>query len=105
MTITYNMHRRVNAPVVFKGLKGQYILFAGGTVVADLFLFAVLYIAGLNHWICLLLCTGAGVLGIGGSYYCSRHYGIHGWRKRRVARMTPKALRSGTRRIFIQLKK
>jgi len=105
MPTTYTMHRRVNAPVEFKGLKGQYILFAGGTVVADLFLFALLYIIGLNHWICLVLCTGLGAVGIGGSYYFSRQYGVHGWRKRSVARKTPKVLRSNTRRIFIQLKK
>ncbi|MBN9383546.1 MAG: DUF4133 domain-containing protein [Chitinophagaceae bacterium] len=105
MPTIYTMHRRVNAPIEFKGLKGPYILLAGGTVVTVLFLFAILYILGFNSWICLLLCTGMGVLGIGGSYYCCRHYGIHGWRKRRVAGKTPAALRSNSRQIFTRLKK
>jgi len=105
MPTTYTTHRRVNAPVEFKGLKGQYILFAGGSVIAGLFLFALLYIIGLNDWLCLVLCVSAGMFGIGGSYYLSRRYGVHGWRKRRMARKTPRALRSGTRRLFIQLKK
>lgn len=105
MPAIYTMHRRVNAPVEFKGLKGQYILFAGGTVVADLFLFAILHILGVNDLICLVLCFGTGAIGISGAYHFSRRYGIHGWRKRRMARKIPAALRSNSRRIFIQLKK
>jgi hypothetical protein len=105
MSTIYTTHRRINAPVEFKGLKGPYILFAGGTVVADLFLFAILHILGVNDLICLILCFGTGALGIGGAYHLSRRYGVHGWRKRRAARRLPKVLRCDSRSLFLELKK
>ena len=98
------IHRRVNAPVEFKGLKGQYILFAGGTIIGGLFLFAILYIVGLNSWVCLVLCSGVGVMGVGGSFYYSHRYGVYGWRKRRLARRTPRLLRTVSRHLFLDLK-
>jgi hypothetical protein len=105
MSTIYTNHRRVNAPIGFKGLKGQYILYAGGAIVAALFLFALLYIAHVNSWVCLLLCLGTGGSGIGGAYHFSHRYGVYGWRKRRAARRLPKALRSGSRKQYLQLKK
>ncbi|HVU56060.1 MAG TPA: DUF4133 domain-containing protein [Puia sp.] len=105
MYAVFKMHRRVNAPVEFKGLKGQYILYAGTTVIGSMMLFAILYIVGVNSYFCLFLCFGIGVVGIGGAYHLSQRYGAHGWRKRRRARASPKALRSGSRRMYWQLKK
>jgi len=105
MYTVFKVHRRVNAPVTFKGLKGQYILFAGAAVVSSMILFAVLYIAGVNSYICLLLCFGIGTIGIGGAYHFSHRYGVYGWRKRSRARASPKTMRAGSRLVYLQLKK
>ncbi|MDO6433044.1 DUF4133 domain-containing protein [Flavitalea sp. BT771] len=104
MHTLYQVHRRVNTPIELNGLKGQYILYAGGTVLADLFLFAILYIAGVSSWVCLVLCFGMGVLGIGTAYHFSGRYGVYGWRKQQMAKQFPKALRSAGRSLYAQLK-
>ncbi|HEY8970720.1 MAG TPA: DUF4133 domain-containing protein [Puia sp.] len=105
MYTIFKVHRRVNAPVEFKGLKGQYILYAGATVIGCMVLFAILYIARVNSYLCLFLCFGLGAMGIGRIYHLSQRYGVYGWRKSRRARRAPKALRSGSRREYLQLKK
>lgn len=105
MSTMYKIHRRIDAPIELGGLKGQYILYAGGCVIANMLLFAILYIAGVNNWICLLLCFGSGGVGIGMTHRYSRHYGPHGWHKRRLAARIPKALRAYSRRPYLELKK
>jgi hypothetical protein len=104
MPTVYKMHRRVNAPVEFKGLKGQYIFYAGASVIAAMLLFASLYIVGVNSYVCLVISFGIGGMGIGAAYHLSQRYGVYGWRKRQRARAAPKALKGGSRRQYLQLK-
>jgi uncharacterized membrane protein YccC len=78
MYTVFKTHRRVNAPVEFKGLKGQYILYAGGVVIGSMILFAILYIVGVNSYLCLFLCFGIGISGISRAYHLSQRYGVYG---------------------------
>ena len=104
MYTVYKMHRRVNAPLEFHGLKAQYIFYAGGLVVADMLLFAILYIVGVNNYVCLALCFGIGAAGLGVCHYLSHRYGPHGWRKRHMAGTLPNGLRPRGRRVYLHLK-
>ena len=101
----YITHRGINRPLEFKGLKAQYILYAGGIVVSDLLLFAILYISGLSSWICLPVCGGAGTAGVGMCYRCSRLYGEFGWIRKKAAERMVSTLRCPSRRLFTQLEK
>ena len=49
----YQINKGINKPIEFKGLKAQYIWYLGGGLVALLILFAIIYIAGVNMFICL----------------------------------------------------
>jgi len=49
----YQINRGINRPVEFKGLKAQYIWYLGGGLVCLLILFAIIYIIGINIFICL----------------------------------------------------
>jgi hypothetical protein len=60
---------------------------------------------GVNSYLCLLVCFGIGASCIGRAFHLSHHYGIYGWRKRRRARASPKALKSDSRRVYLLLKK
>ncbi len=51
----YQINKGINKPVEFKGLKAQYIWYLGGGLVALLILFAIIYIVGINIFICLAL--------------------------------------------------
>lgn len=101
--IVYSINRGINRPFTFRGLKAQYILYAGGIVLGDLLLYAILYISGLSSWLCLPVCGGLGVTGIGWCYKCSRKYGEYGWMKKRASERTPANLRCTSRRLFTQL--
>jgi hypothetical protein len=47
----YKINKGINNPIVFKGLKGQYIGYLAIGLL--LLLFAILYILGVNMFVCL----------------------------------------------------
>ncbi len=59
----YSINKAINKPVEFKGLKAQYIWYLAGGLVLLLIFFAILYICGINAFICLGLIAllGAGL--------------------------------------------
>ena len=93
MASVYHINKGINKPIEFKGLKAQYIWYLGGGLVALLIFFAVLYIAGVNIFICV------GVIGISGSglflyvYYLSGKYGEHGLMKKVARKAVPKVIK------------
>ena len=64
----YKINKAINQPIYFKGLRAQFIWYLGGGLVGLLILFAILYISGVNPFICL------GLIFIGGAFFCSRVY-------------------------------
>jgi membrane protein DedA with SNARE-associated domain len=104
-TSVYPINKGVNRPIEFHGLKGQYILYAGGILAGDLIFFCILYISGLNSWICLLIVACGGAFGIWTVFRLSRRYGEFGLLKKRALKSIPRAIRSRTRKVFTQLKK
>ena len=103
-TSTYKINRRVNAPIEFRGLKAQYILYAGGILTGDLLLFSILYVSGLSSWICVLTVAGLGGWGIHRVYRVSNKYGQFGLSKKRAVKKIPKSIHSHSRQPFTQLK-
>ena len=101
----YQINKGINKPVEFKGLKAQYIWYLAGGVLGLLILFAILYIAGVNTYICL------GIVGFLGTalfvtiYRMSNKYGEHGIMKKMARRSVPHVLKSNSRKVFIQLVK
>lgn len=101
---TYTINRGIGKPIEFRGLKAQYILYAGGLVIADFLLFVILYICHVNSWVCVVLSFGSGAAGISVLYQRSRKYGEYGWARKRAGKNTPRALCCRTYTLFIQLK-
>ena len=96
----YAINKGVNRPVEFRGLKGQYIWWLAGGIVFLLGLFAVMYIAGVNPFVCVGMIGVAGFVLFWQVYRLSRVYGVYGWMKRGAARKLPVRIRSGTRKVF-----
>lgn len=100
----YKINKGINKPIEFKGLKAQYIAYLAAGLIALLILFAVLYIIGVNIFVCLFL---TGLLGTGlfmTVYRMSNKYGQHGLLKKMAARSLPDHIKSKSRRPFLQLK-
>lgn len=104
MSSVYQINKGINKPIEFKGLKAQYIWYLGGGVVILLILFAVLYICGVNPFVCL------GVIGISGTglfmyvYKLSRTYGEHGVMKKMARKGVPDVVKNySAERMVAQL--
>ena len=102
MSAVYTINKNINKPIEFKGLKAQYIWYLGGGVLFLLILFAVLYICGVNPFVCLgliLLFGGALFLYI---YRLSHKYGEYGMMKRVARKAVPRILKVYSRKCFIE---
>src|ERR1700730_8984982 len=97
-TSVYRINKGINRPIEFKGLKSQYIWYLGGGLLILLILFAILYICGLNPFVCL------GIIFILGSglffyvYQLSHKYGQHGMMKNIAKRSIPKSIKNHSRK-------
>jgi hypothetical protein len=98
----YNFNKGVNRSIEFRGLKAQYIWWLGGGIVILLALFAGMYIAGINPFICLALIAIAGTMLFTQVYRVSRKYGEHGLMKKTALRRLPLLIRSTTRKPFLK---
>lgn len=101
MASVYKINKGVNASVMFKGLKAQYIWWLGGGLVSLLLLFAILYIIGINMFVCLGLITVLGVLLFKKVYAMSKRYGEYGLMKQIGQRRVPKLIVCRSRKMFM----
>ena len=102
MASVYKINRGVNQPVIFKGLKAQYIWYLGGGLVILLISFAILYICGVNMFICLGIVFIAGGILFKRVYGMSRKYGEHGLMKKIGKRQVPGLIKNNSRKVFIR---
>jgi len=100
----YRINKGINKPVEFKGLKAQYIVYLAIGLIALLIVFALLYIAGIKMFFCLVLIVVLGVLLFMAVYRMSDMYGQHGLLKKMAKRNIPGYLKTGSRKSFLQLK-
>lgn len=98
----YTINKGINKSIVFKGLKAQYIWYLGGGLVGLLILFAVLYICGVNSYVCLGFILIAGTAVVTGVYRLSNKYGEHGMMKAAAQRKLPATIKNRSRKVFIQ---
>lgn len=98
----YPINKGINQPLVFKGLKAQYIWYLGGGLVVLLVLFAVLYIIGINTFIILIFIGAAGTYLFTKVYKLSKTYGQYGMMKRAARKMLPQHIKSKSRKIFFK---
>ena len=90
----YQINKGINKPIEFKGLKAQYIWYLGGGLVALLILFAIIYIIGVNVFICLALIISLSTALFMYVYKLSRTYGEFGFMKKVARKAVPKVIKS-----------
>jgi len=105
MSSVYQINKGINKSIEFRGLKAQYIGYLAGGLVALLILFAILYIAGVNMYACLVIIFGAGTALFITVSHLSHKYGAYGLMKRSAKRQIPDYLKFKSRQLFIRLKK
>ena len=90
----YQINKGINKSIEFKGLKAQYIWYLGGGLVGLLIIFTVMYIIGVNIFLCLALIVSAGTVLFMYVYKMSRTYGEHGLMKKIARKAVPKVIKS-----------
>ena len=90
----YQINKGINKPIEFKGLKAQYIWYLGSGLVILLVLFAIMYIAGVNIFLCLVIIFSLGTALFLYVYRLSRTYGEHGLMKKMARKAVPKVIKS-----------
>ncbi|MEP6930328.1 MAG: DUF4133 domain-containing protein [Flavobacterium sp.] len=77
----YNINKGIGRTVEFKGLKAQYLFIFAGGLLFMLILVMILYMAGINSYICLFLGIGGASLIVWQTFTLNRKYGEHGLMK------------------------
>ncbi len=93
MSCFYHIHKGINQPIEFRGLKAQYIWWLGGGLALLVLLFAFLYIVGVSLFVCVLLIFGLGAGLFSFVYRMSKQYGEYGMMKKVARKYVPNELK------------
>ena len=99
----YQINKGINKPLEFKGLKAQYIWYLGGGLLILLILFTVLYVCGVNTYVCLALILMLATVLFVYVYKLSHRYGEHGLMKALAKKNIPAVVKSYSRKTFTGL--
>ncbi len=101
----YGINKGINKSLEFKGLKAQYIWYLGGGLLGLLVLFAILYIAGVNSFVCVgIIAIATGFL-FSYVYKLSNKYGEYGMMKQLAKRSLPDLIKCNSRQCFMKANK
>ncbi len=95
----YNINKGINKPIEFKGFKAQYIWHLGIGLVVLLIAFALMYLMGINSYVCLLVIITSATGWILRVRSLSSKYGEHGMMKKLARRALPHTLVSRSRKL------
>lgn len=100
----YQINKGINKSIEFKGLKAQYIWYLGGGLLALLILFTILYIIGINAFVCVGVIFLSGTFLVFKVYAMSNKYGEHGMMKKLAQRSVPHTIKSNSRKTFKKIR-
>ena len=89
---TYPINKGIGRSVEFQGLKSQYLCIFAGGLLALFVLFVILYMAGVNQWICIGFGGTAAAILVWQTFSLNRKYGEHGLMKRSALHSHPRYL-------------
>lgn len=104
MASVYQINKGVSKPIMFKGLKAQYIAYLAIGLVLLLLGFSIGYVAGLSLIILMPIMILLGTALFFAVFRLSHRFGEHGLMKYLAKRNLPNHIIFRSRRIFTQLK-
>ena len=88
--MNYSINKGIGRTVEFKGLKAQYLFIFAGGLLGMLILVMIMYMIGVNSFICIVLGTGSASLIVWQTFSLNRKYGEHGLMKIAANKRHPK---------------
>ncbi|RZL05567.1 MAG: DUF4133 domain-containing protein [Pedobacter sp.] len=104
MASVYKINKGVSKPIVFKGLKAQYIAYLAVGLVLLLVSFAVLYISRVSLFVIMPVIAGLGTGLFLSVFRLSHKFGEHGLMKYLARRGLPLYIKFTSRKTFTSLK-
>ena len=103
----YPVNRGIGKPVEFKGLKSQYLFIFCGGLLAVFVVFIVLFMAGVNQWLCIGFIVSASLLLVWQTFRLNARYGTHGLMKAAARKRHPRFIisRKAIPRLFTYKKR
>ena len=103
----FEINKGVGRDVEFKGLRAQYLFIFAGGLLAVFVLFVVMYMAGIDQWICIGFGVVAASVLVWGTFYLNTKYGEHGLMKLLATGNHPRFIinRRRIERLFSRTKK
>lgn len=77
----YSINKGIGQPAEFKGLKSQYLFVFAGGLLAVFIVFAIMYIIGINQWICIGFALISSFLLVYITFWMNKKYDTHGLMK------------------------
>jgi len=104
---SYSINKGVNKPAEFKGLQSQYLFIFAGGLLGSFVLFIVLYMAGLNQWVCIFFGGKLALLVIWLTVSLNKKYGQFGLMKLQASKNFPRRIlnRRSIPKLFTQKRK
>ena len=98
----YNINKGIGRTVEFKGLKAQYLFIFAGGLLGVLILVMLLYMAGVNSFMCLLVGSTGGALIVQQTFSLNKKHGEHGMMKLGAKKKHPRYIicRKAVRRFL-----
>jgi hypothetical protein len=87
--MNYNINRGIGRGVEFQGLKAQFLYWFAGGLLGTLILVMILYMAGVNMYICMGSGAVLSALIVWQTFALNRRYGQHGLMKAGARRKHP----------------
>ena len=97
----YQINKGIGRSPEFKGLRSQYLFIFAGGLLAILIAFMVLYMAGVNQWICIVLGVISASVLVWATFHLNAKYGEWGLMKIQAAKNHPRYIIN--RRKFLGL--
>jgi hypothetical protein len=103
----FPINKGIGKPAEFNGLKAQYLFIFAGGLLGLFIVFVVMYMAGINQWICIIFGITAALTLVYGTFHLNGKYGEYGLMKRQAGSNHPRYVinRRNFSKLFIQKKK
>ncbi|PSL42824.1 uncharacterized protein DUF4133 [Chitinophaga niastensis] len=103
MSTVYEINKGINKSIEFRGIKAQYIVYLAAGLVFLLLFFTIIYIIGINIYVCVVIILASGAALFTTVQRFSKKYGQHGLIKKAAQSRLPSFIYSSSRKIFFQL--
>ena len=88
----YFINKGVNKPAEFKGLQSQYLFIFAGGLLGAFVIFIVMYLAGINQWICIFTGLVLAFVVVWLTFSLNRKFGRFGLMKHQATRTFPRRI-------------